>query len=319
MNPVANISILAGALLVEAAIGYSEPLFRAVGHPVVWAGSMLTWLERHLNREDLTAWRRGLHGVLVLFAVVGAAIVSALMVQIIVPWWLAAVVASSLFAQRSLCEHVRAVGEALERGGLAAGRAAVAHIVGRNPETLDEPAVLRAAIESLAENFSDGVVAPAFWCLLFGLPGLAAYKAVNTADSMIGHRTPRHAAFGWGAARLDDVVNLLASRLAAVWLVLAAALHPGASAVGASQVVWRDARKHRSPNAGWPEAAMAGALGLSLAGPRTYGITRVEDAWMGNGRPEPTLGDLRRALTLYRIACGVEIAAVLSAVLIARG
>jgi adenosylcobinamide-phosphate synthase len=319
MNPVANVSILAGALLVEAAIGYPEPLFRAVRHPVVWIGSMLTRLEWHLNREDLTSWRRGLHGVLALFAMAGGAIVSALMVQMIVPWWLAAVAASSLFAQRSLCEHVRTVGGALERGGLAAGRAAVAHIVGRNPETLDEPAVLRAAIESLAENFSDGVVAPAFWCLLFGLPGVAAYKAVNTADSMIGHRTLRHAAFGWGAARLDDVVNLPASRLAAVWLVLAAALHPGASALGALQVVWRDARKHRSPNAGWPEAAMAGGLGLSLAGPRTYGSTRVEDAWMGNGRPDPTLRDLRRALTLYRIACGIEIAAVLAALLIVRG
>jgi adenosylcobinamide-phosphate synthase len=163
------------------------------------------------------------------------------------------------------------------------------------------------------------VVAPAFWCLLFGLPGVAAYKAVDTADSMIGHRTPRHAAFGWSVARLDDVVNLPASRLAAVWLVLAAALHPGASALGVLQVVWRDARKHRSPNAGWPEAAMAGGLSLSLAGPRTYGSTRVEDAWVGNGRPEPTLRDLRRALTLYRIACGIEIAAVLAALLIMRG
>ena len=319
MNPLANFSILAGALLVEAVFGYPDLLFRAVRHPAVWIGSMLAWLDRHLNREELSAWRRRLNGVLALFAVLTASVLPALTVQITVPYWLAAVVASSLLAQRSLSAHVRVVGEELERGGLAAGRAAVAHIVGRNPEALDESAVLRAAIESLAENFSDGVVAPAFWCMLFGLAGLAAYKAVNTADSMMGHRTPRHGAFGWGAARLDDVVNLPASRLAALWLVLAAALHPGASAVAAWQTVWRDARKHRSPNAGWPEAAMAGALGLRLAGPRTYGDVRVEDAWMGNGRPEPTLRDLRRALALYRIACGIEIAAVLAALLIVRG
>ena len=315
MNPLANFLILGGALLVEAAFGYPELLFRAVRHPVVWVGSMLAWLDRHLNQEDLSAWRRRLHGGLALFAVLTASIVPAFAVQMIVPRWLAAVVASSLFTQRSLSVHVRAVGEGLERGGLAGGRAAVAHIVGRNPETLDEPAVLRAAIESLAENFSDGVVAPAFWCMLFGLPGLAAYKAVNTADSMIGHRTSRHAAFGWSAARFDDVVNQPASRLAALWLVLAAALHPGASAVGAWRAVWRDPHKHRSPNAGWPEAAMAGALGLRLAGPRTYGSTRVEDPWMGTGRPEPTLRDLRRALALYRIACGIEIAAVLATLL----
>jgi adenosylcobinamide-phosphate synthase len=179
-------------------------------------------------------------------------------------------------------------------------------IVGRNPQTLDEAGVARAAIESLAENFSDGIVAPAFWLGLSGLPGIAAYKAINTADSMIGHRTPRHLAFGWAAARIDDLVNLPASRLTALLLIVAAALDRGADVGSALQAVRRDAGKHRSPNAGWPESAMAGALGLRLAGPRIYGETRVEDRWMA---------DIRRALKLYRCACGLlwALAALLTA------
>ncbi len=142
--------------------------------------------------------------------------------------------------------------------------------------------------------------------MLLGLPGMVAFKAVNTADSMVGHRTPRHEAFGWAAARLDDLVNLPASRLAALWLVLAALIQPGADPVAALRAVRRDAGRHRSPNAGWPEAAMAGALGLRLAGPRTYGRVQVDDAWMGDGRAAATPADLRRALALYRTACAIE-------------
>ena len=190
------------------------------------------------------------------------------------PWWIAAltiaVLASSLLAQRSLHEHVAAVRDGLLGGGLPAGRDRLRHIVGRDTELLDEAAVARAAIESLAENFSDAVVAPAVWFALLGLPGAAAYKAVNTADSMIGHDNERFRNFGRFAARLDDLVNLPASRLGAVWIVLAAATIRGATPLGALKAVWRDASRHRSPNAGWPEAAMAGALGLRLAGPRQY-------------------------------------------------
>ena len=225
--------------------------------------------------------------------------------------------ASSLLAQRSLHEHVRAVAEALETNGLEAGRAAVAMIVGRNPDRLDEAGVARAAIESLAENFSDGVVAPAFWLIVGGLPSAMCYKATNTADSMIGHRTPRYHAFGWAAARLDDVINLPASRLSALFLVLAAAAI-GASPRGALQAVWRDARRHRSPNAGWPEAAMAGALGLRLAGPRVYGETLIDDAFMGNGRREATAADIIRALRFYRAACVAQWLVLLAIVLIGR-
>jgi adenosylcobinamide-phosphate synthase len=217
------------------------------------------------------------------------------------------VLASTLLAQRSLYVHVARVADALERDGLAAGRAAVAHIVGRDTAALDQAGVARAAIESLAENFSDGVVAPAFWMAIAGLPGAAVYKAINTADSMIGHRTARHAAFGWAAARLDDLVNLPASRLSALLLVAAAGLEDRAAAAAAWRAVRRDAHRHRSPNAGFPEAAMAGALGLALAGHRVYAGVTVEDALMGDGRREATASDLRKALALYRRADGILI------------
>jgi len=202
------------------------------------------------------------------------------------------------------------------REGLAEGRAAVGHIVGRNPAVLDEHGVARAAIESLAENYSDGVVAPLFWLAVGGLPGGLCYKAANTADSMIGHRTPRHEAFGWAAARFDDLVNLPASRLSALFLAAAAATLPGCSARGALRAVRRDARRHRSPNAGWPEAAMAGALGLALNGPKVYGDVRVEDATMGEGRRDAGPDDIDRALRLYRRALRVQ-ALVLAAAAVA--
>lgn len=315
--------MLAGALIIEAAAGYPTWLFRAIRHPVVWIGTLLGWLDRRMNDDHATASTRRKAGVLALTIVLGVAVLPTTALQALadrasVPWLLM-LLGSSLLAQRSLYMHVRFVARALEDTGLDGGRLAVAHIVGRNPQTLDEPGVVRAAIESLAENFSDAVVAPSFWCALFGLPGMAAYKTINTADSMVGHHTPRHAAFGWAAARLDDLVNLPASRIAALWLVLAALLHPQARACPAWHAVRRDAPHHRSPNAGWPEAAMAGALGLRLAGPRVYGTTRVDDAWMGDGRAEATTSDLRRALSLYRLACGLQIATIIVLAVIVRG
>ena len=278
-----------------------------VRHPVVWAGALIGWLDRTLNREGLPPAVRRARGVLAVAVLLLASAGPAALLAMWLPWPLVALLAATLPAQRSLHAYVAAVGAALRDGGLPDGRRAVAHIVGRNPDTLDEAAVVRAAIESLAENFSDGAVAPAVWGLLAGLPGMAAYKAVNTADSMIGHLTPRHRSFGWAAARLDDLVNLPASRLSAVWLVLAACLHRGASPGASLRAVRRDARQHRSPNAGWPEAAMAGALGLRLAGPRTYGTVRMADAWMGDGRVDATLDDLSRALALYRTACALQV------------
>jgi adenosylcobinamide-phosphate synthase len=318
--------LTAAALLAEGVFGYPDALFRAIRHPVVWAGALLAWLDRTLNRDADAGWQRKVAGILALLCLLAASVVPAALLQAAAIAWLPrplglvvlALLASTLLAQRSLFSHVRAVADGLESGGLDGGRAAVSRIVGRNPLTLDEAGVCRAAIESLAENFSDGVVAPAVWCALLGLPGIAAYKAANTADSMIGHRTPRHQAFGWAAARFDDAINLPASRLAALWLILAACC-VGASPGGAARAVWRDAKKHRSPNAGWPEAAMAGALGLRLAGPRVYGSTRVEDAWMGEGRAEATSADIRRALRLYRAACVLQLLVIAALAVIARG
>jgi len=232
-----------------------------------------------------------------------------------------AVLASTMIAQRSLHRYVGNVASALDKDGLDAGQTAVSHIVGRDTAELDRAGVARAAIESLAENFSDAVVAPVFWLLIAGLPGIALYKAINTADSMIGHRTPRHADFGRAAARLDDLVNLPASRLTALLLIAAAALRKGTSAAEAWRTVWRDAARHRSPNAGYPEAAMAGALRLSLAGPRVYGGVRVEDAFMGDGRREADVDDIGSALALYRTADAILMAlvALIAAIVIALG
>jgi adenosylcobinamide-phosphate synthase len=303
------------ALLVEAGVGYPARVLRAIGHPVMWAGALIGWLDRTLNRSAFSADARRSAGVVALGVLLAASLAAAGLVQGVASLLplgtvLVGVVGSSLLAQRSLYEHVARVAEALERDGLAAGRAAVSQIVGRDPDSLDAHGVCRAAIESLAENFSDGVVAPAVWLAVGGLPGGAAYKAINTADSMIGHRTPRHEAFGWAAARLDDLVNLPASRLSALLLVAAAAALPGADANAAWRAVRRDARHHRSPNAGWPEAAMAGALGLALAGPRVYGGTVVEDALMGDGRRNATVADLRGALRLYLLADGLLVGLV---------
>ena len=312
-----NLLLLVAALLVEAAFGYPKALFARIAHPVVWIGALLERFERRGNRPTLPDPARRLNGVrcmlLVLAVSAGAAAILHGAAALLAPWWIAAlalsVPASSLLAQRSLHEHVAAVGVGLSTGGLAEARDRVGHIVGRDPDSLDRAGVARAAIESLAENFSDGVVAPALWCAVLGLPGAAAYKAINTADSMIGHRDARFRDFGRFAARLDDLVNLPASRLAAVWIVLAAATTRGASSGAALRAVRRDAPRHRSPNAGWPEAALAGALGLSLGGPRHYPGHFVDGAWMGDGRAEATADDIDRALILYRRACAIQLAA----------
>jgi adenosylcobinamide-phosphate synthase len=306
------------AMLVELAIGYPAPLLQAIGHPVIWIGRLIAALDRGLNREDNregTSRLPGVGALLILLLVVGAVAIVVARALSVVPLGIVptAIIASSLLAQRSLHRHVAAVAQALDHDGLDAGRAAVAHIVGRDTAALDRAGVARAAIESLAENFSDGVVAPVVWMVIAGLPGAALYKAINTADSMIGHKTPRHAAFGWAAARLDDLVNLPASRLSALLLVAAAASNRDASAAAAWRAVRRDAGRHRSPNAGWPEAAMAGALGLSLAGPRVYGGATVDDAVMGDGRRDAAAADIFRALALYRRADGILIALLAAA------
>lgn len=305
------------AIVLDAALGYPPWLFARIGHPVSWIGRLIARCEARWNAPRFSFARRRLNGVLCLVAVVvvTAAVCVALvalarMLPSPLDLLMLGALAATLIAQRSLYDHVGAVASALETEGVAAGRNAVAQIVGRDTAVLDEAGVSRAAIESLAENYSDGVVAPVFWLLVGGLPGIAVYKAVNTADSMIGHRNERYHAFGWAAARLDDLVNLPASRLAALFIVAAAALSPGLDACAAVSAVVRDARRHRSPNAGWPEAAMAGALGLRLAGPRVYGGTIVDDHFMGDGRAEATAADIRRALGVFRLACVLQAVAV---------
>jgi adenosylcobinamide-phosphate synthase len=310
-------------MLIELCIGYPERLVRVIGHPVTWIGALIGGLDRLFSRDMTPALRRlvGILAVAIALGVVGA-------ITFVVQWQLlrlpfgivpVAVLASALIAQRSLHRYVANVASALERQDLDAGRKAVSHIVGRDTARLDRAGIARAAIESLAENFSDGIVAPVLWLVVAGLPGAALYKAINTADSMIGHRTPRYADFGWSAARLDDLVNLPASRFAALLLILGSVLCNDAFAGAAWRAVWRDAARHRSPNAGYPEAAMAGALGLSLAGPRFYAGIHVEDAFMGDGRREAEAKDIRRALALYRCADAILLAllAGLTAVLIA--
>lgn len=292
------------ALLLDAAVGDPPLLWRILPHPVALTGRLIAFFDRRLNRADRSDGARRLRGAFTVLAVsAAAAAAGAILTWIAGHLRLGAVLEilaiAILIAQRSLYDHVAAVAGALEEGGVEAGRAAVSHIVGRSPESLDEHGVARGAIESLAENFSDGVVAPAFWMVLFGLPGLFVYKAVNTMDSMIGHRTPQYRAFGWAAARLDDVLNLVPARLAGLLIVLAAAATPTARPWPALATMARDAGKHRSPNAGWPEAATAGALQLAVCGPRRYPGLVVDAPWIGDGRARATVADIHRALALY--------------------
>jgi adenosylcobinamide-phosphate synthase len=303
------------ALLVELIVGYPDALMKAIGHPVTWMGRLIDYLDKRLNREGADAESRRRAGAIALFIllfVVGAIAFAVETALLLLPFGLifAGIAASSFIAQRSLYMHVANVGEALESGDLAKAREEVAHIVGRDTATLDEAGVARAAIESLAENFSDGVVSPVFWIALAGMTGGAVYKAINTADSMIGHRSERYENFGKPAAQLDDLVNLPGARLSGGLIVAAAALSGNTSAGGAWRTMLGDASKHASPNAGYPEAAMAGALGLALGGPRAYDGEEAEAAWLGDGRREAKAADVRAALELYGRADGLLIALV---------
>ena len=311
-----NILILAVAILADAVLGDPAVLYRRVWHPVTAAGMLIDVLDRALNHGHWPAWLRRAAGLVSLAIVVALAAGIGLFLQWLLlgwgwGWLVAGLIASTLLAQNSMYRRARDVAVALETGGLDAGRAAVAHIVGRDPKGLDEAGVRRATIESLAENFSDGVTAPLFWALLLGLPGLFAYKAINTADSMIGYRNERYADFGWAAARIDDAVNWLPARLSAFALVLAALLLPRPSGWRALATVFRDARNSVSPNAGYPEAAMAGALRLKLAGPRIYGGQTTNFLWIGDGSPRPDAAAVRSALVLYAGACLVLAASIL--------
>lgn len=289
------------SLVLEACVGYPEVVSRRVPHPVVGVGGAISALERRWNRPECgEAQRRGL-GILTLALVAGGAALTGLVATRALKGRkgggvaLAALATTGL-AQRSLHDHVEGVLRPLEQGDLPAARAAVGRIVGRDTHDLDASGIAAAALESLAESFNDGVVAPAVWLAVAGLPGLFAYKAVNTADSMIGHREPRWRSFGWAAARTDDAMNLAPARLAGGLIAAAGG--------GGWRAMRRDAAKHASPNAGWPEAAMAGALGVRLGGPVRYDGQMTDRPVFGDG-PAPTAADLRRGLRVYRRACGL--------------
>lgn len=287
------------ALLLEAALGWPAPLFRLVGHPVSWLGRLIAAGDRAWNRESARFGHRRMAGVVLALGVIALAWSVGWAASRLLPQgWLGIVIggvlAWPLVAARSLHDHVAAVALPLAQGDLTGARFAVSMIVGRNPDALDEAGIARAAAESLAENTSDGVVAPLMWGVILGLPGIAAYKAINTLDSMIAYRTPRHRAFGWAAARIDDLANLIPARLSGLLYVVA----------GGRSMAWRvmiaDARHHRSPNAGWPEAGFAGALGIRLSGPRLYAEGPSQDAWLNEAGHDPGAQDLRRGLALFR-------------------
>ena len=300
------------ALIVERWLGYPEQLLKSIGHPVMWLGSLIDGLERRLNRPDRDARQRRDAGIIALAVLLAVAFILSFVVQQFVRglplgWVLEVLLAVPFLAQKELGRAVTAVAEAL-RTSLDAGREAVSHIVGRDPHQLDEAGVSRAAIETLAESTSDGVVAPWFWLLLLGLPGIVLYKAINTADSMVGHMDARYRDYGWASAKLDDLVNWIPARLTAVLITVACFFVPHASPSQAWAAVRRDAGKHASPNAGWPEAAMGGALGFALGGPRSYQGAVVDLPVMGQGKSALVGSDILRALQLYRATLNVLLA-----------
>lgn len=301
--------ILFLALLLDVVAGEMPWLYRWIPHPVVAIGRMISVLDRRLNRPQRSQADRRARGVFVLVGLcllMGSlgVIIQAFAAKVPFGWVPELILLASLVAQRSLYDHVKAVATGLAQDGLGGGRRAVSMIVGRDPDQLDSAGVSRAAIESCAENFSDGIVAPIFWYVVAGLPGIMVYKTVNTLDSMIGHKKPHYLAFGWASARFDDLLNLIPARLSGVLLSAASLFVPGGKPKAALVTMIRDAGKHRSPNAGWPEAACAGGLGLALCGPRVYsGEGLVPEPWLGDGRRNVDEHDIRRAVWLMAVGC----------------
>jgi adenosylcobinamide-phosphate synthase len=294
------------ALLMERLFGYPKAIYRQIGHPVEWMGYLLSKLEVALFDPDAEPYQARLRGVAALVALLVIVAIPAILISTFLStftfgWIIEALLATTLIAQYSLHEHVGAVGKGLDIS-LNDGREAVSMIVGRDPAQLDESGVTKAALESLAENTSDGIVAPVLWYALLGLPGIVMYKAINTADSMIGHKSERYVYFGWAAARLDDFVNLPASRLTGLMFAGAAAWTDRERGKIAWLAMWRDAPKHNSPNAGWPESALAASLGVKFGGPRSYEGSLVNLPWMGEGREILNRDDIRKGLRLYGTA-----------------
>lgn len=283
------------ALIIDAAIGWPDAVFNRIGHPVTWLGRLIAALEKRLNHTS----NRRLKGICAALAVIGAAsglsaVLAAILPDGYVGVVIMAVLAWPLIAVRSMHEHVKAVSTPLKEADIPASRHALSMIVGRDPSQLDEAGIARAGMESLAENTSDGIVAPIFWGVVFGLPGIAAYKAINTLDSMIGHRNERYEAFGWASAKIDDVVNFVPARLTGILYALVSG-HPAR----ALRVMINNAHQHRSPNAGWPEAALAGALDVRLSGPRVYDGELSQEPWVNGAGRDADAEQLVLGLGLY--------------------
>ena len=292
------------ALAIERQLGYPQRLLESIGHPVMWFGKLISFCEQRLNTASRSSRQRKLAGIVALGLLLLSVLIVTIGIRTILSWiplgWaLEMLLATAFLAQKELGRAVEAVSDAL-RTSLAAGRDAVSHVVGRDPQALDEAGVARAAVETLAESTSDGVIAPWLFLVVFGLPGIAVYKAVNTADSMIGHRDKRYRDYGWAAARLDDLLNWIPARLSAVLITAACFFTPGASPGRAWVTARRDASKHDSPNAGWPEASFAGALNFQLGGPRAYDGEVVDLPAFGSGKVHLGPSDILLALLLYR-------------------
>jgi adenosylcobinamide-phosphate synthase len=303
------LSLLILALILDAVIGDPDAIWRRFPHPAALMGRAVAVLDRHLNKGQ----NRRAKGILaLLILLVPAAALGQIIHALPLGLGLELILATILLAQNSLMRHVSAVASGLETS-LSEGRKAVAMIVGRDAKALDETGVARSAIESAAENFSDGVVAPAFWFLLFGLPGILVYKLTNTADSMIGYKTEKHHEFGWAAARFDDLLNWIPARLTGL-LIAAAHLSPKAM-----RIMRRDARLHRSPNAGWPEAATAAVLDIAVSGPRSYHGQMTDDPFVNpEGQRDLKAPDIRRAVTALWCSWAVLLACLITAWLILK-
>ena len=303
-----NLLVLILAIIVDAVAGDPRWLYSRIPHPIVVIGHQIELLDRFFNRTQYSPVTRKLFGVISILIIVSLAWLIGWMIawscnQVSFGVALQALIVSIFLAQNSLYQHVASVAKACKADDLIDARSQISHIVGRDPNSLDQRAIGRAAIESLSENFSDGVVAPIFWYVVGGLPALIAYKALNTSDSMIGYLTDKYADFGWCAARLDDAANFIPARLSAFIITIAAFIIPSATGNRAFTTAIRDAKKHRSKNAGWPEAAMAGALGIKIAGPRNYDGILVEDVWMGDGIANVDASHIFMALRIYCVAC----------------
>ena len=314
---------LAIALILDWLLGDMKWLFNRIPHPVVIIGKLIAFLEKKLNRQSRSVNNRLVRGAITsIFVITLAALFGASLEYLadIIPWfWVFNLwIVSVMLAGRSLYSHVGAVAKGFKENGLEGGREAVSHIVGRDPKTLDQHGIVRASIESLAENFADGVVAPAFWFLLFGLPGIFAYKAVNTLDSMIGYKNPRYKDFGMFAARFDDLVNLIPARLSGIFIVIASFFYPGTNPFRALKIMWTDSSKHASPNAGWPEGAMAGAFDWALGGPRQYPGGVSEAAWIGSGKARLEPMHIEKAMDLYAITNITQCVIVLMVMVLAN-